>query len=115
MPDERLHRVIFLDPKLFAAYGKLGEGTWEERELHSRLEEAVKDLKKNPACGIKIPSNVLPKEYIRMGIDNLRKIDLPHGWRLIYTLTGDKVEIVAIILEWFSHKEYAKRFGYKVG
>ncbi len=40
---------------------------------------------------------------------------MPNGWRLIYTLRGDTVQIVAVILEWFTaHKEYAKRFGYKV-
>jgi len=50
------------------------------------------------------------------GIDNLRKYDLPNGWRLIYTVKGNSVEMVAVILEWSaSHKKYEKRFGYKVG
>ena len=67
--------------------------------------------------GVKIPRNVWPRFYVqKYGIDNLRKYDLPDGWRLIYTLKGDTVRIVAVIIEWFSsHKEYAKRFGYNVG
>jgi hypothetical protein len=46
-------------------------------------------------------------------MNNLWKYDLPDGWRLIYTLsTPNKIEILAIILEWFDHKNYERRFGY---
>lgn len=35
------------------------------------------------------------------------------GWRLIYTISGNKIEIVSIILEWMDHKSYERRFGYR--
>ena len=65
--------------------------------------------------GIKVQRELWPKIYVQKhSIDNLRKYDLPNGWRVIYTLRGSEVEIVAVILEWFStHKQYEKRFGYK--
>jgi len=38
--------------------------------------------------------------------------DLPDGWRLVYTIKEDEVRILNIILEWFDHKDYEKRFKY---
>jgi hypothetical protein len=32
--------------------------------------------------------------------------------RLIYSITGDEISIVSIILEWFDHKDYERRFSY---
>ena len=43
----------------------------------------------------------------------MRKYNLPNAWRLAYTLKGNEVEIISIILEWFDHEGYEKRFGYK--
>jgi len=45
-------------------------------------------------------------------VNNLWKYDLPNGWRIIFFLEADEIKIVAIILEWFSHKDYEKRFKY---
>lgn len=64
--------------------------------------------------GIQIPKRLFPKEYvIKYKINNLWKYDLPDGWRLIYTLNPlNQVEILSVILEWFNHKEYERRFHY---
>jgi len=114
LPDGRERKVMFAEKKLSEAYNELKEGRFEEKQLYLVLESAIKDLKKDPFCGIKLPSRLWPKEYVRKyGINNLRKIDLPNGWRLIYTLVGDRIEIISILLEWMTHKEYEKRFGYK--
>lgn len=85
--------------------------------MYDCLNRAFDELKENPLAGVKLPGELWPKIYLKKyAIDNLRKYDLPNGWRLIYTLRGSAVEIVAVILEWFSsHKGYEKRFGYKVG
>ncbi|MEF8848671.1 MAG: hypothetical protein V5A68_06000 [Candidatus Thermoplasmatota archaeon] len=70
-------------------------------------------MKKNPTCGIKIPRKLCPKGYIKKyEINNLWKYDLPNAWRLIYTIVGNEVKIIALILEWMSHKDYERRFGY---
>jgi len=112
--DSRIQRVRFVDRRLFEAYKSLHAGRHEERRLAEQLDAAIANLKANPLCGIKIPRGLWPEEYLRKyGIDNLRKYDLSDGWRLIYTLVGDEVEIISVLLEWFDHKTYAKRFGYK--
>ena len=55
----------------------------------------------------------IPRTYIRKyGIENLWKDNLPNAWRLVYSVAGSEVEIITILLEWFPHKEYERRFNY---
>ena len=112
----RTNYVVIADEQLRKAYDELPAGRHEDRQLRACLDEAFDDLKNDPFIGIKIPKSLWPKEYRRKyAIENLRKIDLPNGWRLIYFIKGTEVDILAIVLEWYSHKEYEKRFGYNVG
>ena len=77
------------------------------------IEQTRHDLSKDPFCGIQIPKKLIPKTYKdKYDVDNLWKYDLPKAWRLIYFIKGDAVKIVSIILEWFDHKEYERRFNY---
>lgn len=111
--SERIVRVRFADQRLYAAYERLRAGKFEEKELAKFIERAISDLKQNPLIGIKIPQNLWPKEYIReYSITNLRKYDLPDGWRLIYSVVGNEIEIISVIIEWFDHKNYEKKFKY---
>ena len=82
--------------------------------LKKHIRKAIEEIKENAFVGIRIPKRLFPKDYItKYGITNLWKYDLPDGWRLIYTLTSpNKVEVISVILEWFNHKEYEKRFRY---
>ena len=113
--DNRIKRVRFVDEKVFESYRKLKTGTSEEKLLAENLDKAIGKLKLRPSSGIKIPSRLWPKEYsVKYGISNLWKYDLASGWRLVYTIAGNEVEVISIILEWFSHKNYEKRFKYNV-
>ena len=107
------NEVGFITKKLKSEYLLLGEGKYEDTQLFNFIQRAISDLRKNPTCGIKIPKNLWPKEYVKeYHITNLWKYDLPNGWRLVYTIETNEVLIVAIILEWFDHKEYERRFKY---
>ncbi|HLF53583.1 MAG TPA: hypothetical protein VI544_00205 [Candidatus Nanoarchaeia archaeon] len=91
----------------------LKEGKFEDKKLYEFIDRAINDLKNNPLCGIRVPKKIWPPEYIKKySITNLWKYDLPNGWRLPYTIESDEVKIVNIILEWFNHKDYERRFGY---
>ena len=116
MMDLRVKRVAFIDRGLMDAFDRLKSGRFEDKKLAQHIESAFDRLKQNPSSGVVIRRALWPKEYVlKFGINNLRKYDLPEGWRLIYTLRGGRVEIVSVIIEWFSHKGYEKRFGYKTG
>ncbi len=114
MSDSRTRRVAFADVALLDAFNKLKQGRFEERQLAAFIERAISDLKENPFVGVVVQRKLWPREYVaRFGIDNLRKYDSPSGWRLTYTLRGNAIEIISVLLEWFGHKDYEKRFGYR--
>lgn len=106
-------RVAFITQKIKQAYASLEKGRFEDAQLFRHIARAIVDMKTNPCVGTKIPRAVWPRVYVKeYGITNLWKYDLPNAWRLIYTIEQDEVCIVSIILEWFDHKEYERRFGY---
>ncbi|MAG08268.1 hypothetical protein CMO89_02250 [Candidatus Woesearchaeota archaeon] len=105
--------VAFISNKLKEEFESLKEGKIQDQNLYKFIDRAMDDLKLDSTCGTKIQKRLWPKEYIRKyGITNLWKYDLPNAWRLIYTIESDEVKIVNIILEWFDHKSYNKRFKY---
>ncbi len=53
---ERIKYVVFAEPTLKKAFEELEKGKHEEKQLAEFIERAIDDLKKNPLCGIKVPS-----------------------------------------------------------
>ena len=105
--------VIFSTLKIEQEFEDLKDGKFEDKNLYSFIDRAIKDLKQNPSCGTKIPKNLWPKEYIaNYEIKNLWKYNLPNAWRLVYTIKENEVTIFNIILEWFTHKDYERKFKY---
>ena len=100
--SERLRNNIFL----------LKNGDDSERKLYKYIARAFYDIENDLTCCIKIPKKLWPNEYKKYKITNLWKYDLPNGWRIIFSLRQDDILILAMILEWLSHKEYEKRFNY---
>jgi len=47
------------------------------------------------------------------GVANLWKVNLPDYWRMVYTITGNELEIISILLEFMDHKKYDKIFRYR--
>ena len=106
--------IRFADESLKEAFYKLEKGDSSEKELFRFINQAIDNIEKNAFCGIQVPKKIIPKEYMRKyGAKNLWKYNLPNAWRLIYTLSGSKAVVVSLILEWMTHPEYERRFGYK--
>ena len=83
-------------------------------QLLKAINREKANLKIDPQCGIHIPRKYIPKKLIeRYGTDRLWKIDLVGYWRLIYTIVGDDVKIIAFVLEFMDHDRYNKLFGYR--
>ena len=88
-------------------------GDGSERELLKFINQALDNIEQNAFCGIQIPKKLIPKEYKkRFGIENIWKYDLPKGWRLIYSIVNNDIVVISLVLEWFNHKSYEKRFNY---
>ncbi|MDP7457973.1 MAG: hypothetical protein QGH47_04560 [Candidatus Woesearchaeota archaeon] len=105
--------VAFISQKLKDEFESLHKGKFQDRQLYQFIDHALDDIKKNPTCGTKIVKKLWPKQYIqKYGITNLWKYDLPSAWRVMYTIETDEIRIMSIILEWFDHKAYEKRFKY---
>ena len=105
--------VQFVDENIKQAFEELKNGTTEEKKLHEWLMRAFKDIQQNVFCGIQIPKKLIPQEYTKKyGIENLWKYNLPTAWRLLYSVEGDEIKIISVILEWLDHKNYERRFNY---
>ncbi|GAG08298.1 unnamed protein product [marine sediment metagenome] len=105
--------VTFINPKVENSFEELRKGKFESKKLFEFIERAIKDLKNNPCCGVRIQNKQVPKEYIKkFGIDNLWKYNLPNAWRLLYTIKGNDITILSVILEWLDHKNYERKFKY---
>lgn len=103
-------KVVFADDKIEKEFNNLND----DDEIKKWIRKSIEELKQNAFCGIPIPKRLIPKEYMtKYYVTNLWKYDLPNGWRLMYTIkTPNKIEILSVILEWFSHSDYEKRFRY---
>ncbi|MFH1711050.1 MAG: hypothetical protein ABH840_01945 [Nanoarchaeota archaeon] len=106
----RKSKVIFANEIIEKEFLELEESN----EIKKYIQRALEDLEQNAFSGIQIPKRVIPKIYIqKYNITNLWKYDLPDGWRLVYSITTpNKIEIISIILEWFNHHDYERRFNY---
>jgi len=103
----------FADERIKEAFCKLENGDDQERELFKLINQALDNIEENAFCGIQIPKKLVPKEYTqKYDITNLWKYDLPKGWRIIYSIVRDEVVVVSLVLEWFDHKNYERRFNY---
>ena len=71
-------------------------------------------LKQNPFAGEQIQKRLIPEKYIKkFDVNNLWRFELADRWRLIYTITGNQIEIINFIIDIFNHRDYDKVFGYR--
>ncbi len=89
------------------------ESSFHQSLLRS-INRAVDLLKENPFAGNQIPKRQIPEKYIvTYDTENIWRIEIANRWRLIYTITGNQLEIINFIVDIFDHKKYDKVFGYK--
>ncbi len=116
--------IVKLSEEANEVYNELNKIVGEEKikgiesSFHQTLLRSinrVKDLlKENPFAGEQIQKKQIPKKYISdYDIDNAWRIELANRWRLIYTITGNQIEIITFIMDIFNHRDYDKIFGYK--
>ena len=96
------------------AKGKPSKEKPTYEQLLSSINTAIKNLRANPYYGDLIPRKYISKGvFRRYGTDKILRVELVGYWRLLYTLIGEDVKIIAFILEFMDHGRYNKIFGYR--
>lgn len=86
----------------------------EEMQLLKSIKQKIEFIRMNPFYGDNIQKNLIPKEYIeKYNVSNLFRVELSGFWRMIYTVKGDRTEIISFILGIIDHPSYDKKFGYR--
>lgn len=86
----------------------------DEMQLLKSIRQKIDFIKLNPFYGDPVAKKLIPKEYIaEYAAGNIFRVELSGFWRMIYTLKGDQIEIVAFILDIIDHPHYDKKFGYR--
>jgi hypothetical protein len=91
-----------------------GKENTEEMQLLRSIRQKIDFIKSNPFYGNPIAKSLIPEEYkLEYGAINLFRVELSGFWRMLYTLKGDQIEIVAFVLDIINHPAYDKKFGYR--
>ncbi|MCX6778376.1 MAG: hypothetical protein NT157_05850 [Candidatus Micrarchaeota archaeon] len=86
----------------------------DHEKLLRSINAKIELLKLNPQAGVQIPRRLIPAKYIvEYGANNLWKLNLFSGWRMIYTLHANEVEVISFVLDLINHEQYEKIFRYK--
>lgn len=103
--------IRFVDSKLKKAFESL---EISDKEFYEELQKALKVINKNVFCCRNVRKKLIPKKLIqKYRINNLWIYNLRNGWRLLYSVvTPNKVEVLALILDWMNHKEYERLFKF---
>ena len=100
--------------KLVGEQGAKGITNSEEMQLLGSIKKKSEVIRLNPAYGDKIPRQYWPKELVeRYALTNLWRVELTNYWRMLYTLRGDRVEVICFVIHLLDHKKYDKLFGYR--
>lgn len=106
-------KIVFENEKVKKKYDLL-RGRKEMKWLLDSLDNAFAIIVRKPSSGTPIEKYRIPKDLKRRGFDNIWKYNLASGWRLIYSVQGSKIKMLAIILEWLDHKKYQRKYSGKI-
>lgn len=104
------NKVIFVDESLEDSFNNLDENDPTKKAI----ARAIKNIKENCYCGRNVKKKLIPKKITeKYKINNLWIYNLPSSWRLLYALTtSGEIELIAVILDWMSHKDYERLFTF---
>lgn len=103
-------KVVFVDQKLKSNFESLKDS---DPRLYKEINRALVEVSKNVFFGRAVKKDLIPKNFIKKyKIDNLWIYNLRKDWRLLYSVGKDEVEIIAVVLDWMSHKDYENLFSF---
>jgi|SRR3989344_746279 len=85
----------------------------DSQRIVKSVERIIDLLKENPQYGDPIRKELIPEQFKKSGIFNLYRAELSNYWRMLYTLEGNKIDVLVFILTMADHPTYDKLFGYR--
>lgn len=89
------------------------------KPIQGALRDRAQHLARNPQAGEYVPLAQVPKKATvkkwerRVGrMRNLYKLELPDGWRALYTIGSRGADRIVLVLEVLDHKQYERAMGY---
>jgi hypothetical protein len=106
----KAQKILFVDTSLEKVFNKMND----KDPTKKAIIKAITEIKENSYCGRNVKKSLIPKKLKdKYGINNLWIYNLPSAWRLLYSLTtSGEVELVAVVLDWMSHKDYERLFKF---
>jgi hypothetical protein len=115
--------VVKFDPDAYEEYLELQKNVSDGKKAKTRptykqllvsIDATIANLKINPFFGNCIPRKYLTKAIMeKYGTDKIFRVELVGYWRLLYTVIGNEVDIIAFVLEFMDHERYNKMFAYR--
>ena len=97
--------------KLVGDEQKKGITNSPNQQLLRSIKRVTELLKENPQYGDHIPRALAMKTGLPVA--NLWRIELTGYWRMLYTITGNCIEIICYVLDIMDHRKYDKLFRYR--
>lgn len=111
MAEIRLSQEFSREFEKLKTKAKDGEGDAEY--LLKIINRGIYKIAEDYKNGQKIQKSLWPDFYVkRYGINNMWRLRLDNFWRMIYTVMGEQIRIVAVLLDVLDHKNYERKFGY---
>ncbi|MBU2638171.1 MAG: hypothetical protein KJ955_04310 [Nanoarchaeota archaeon] len=88
---------------------KQGKTNTQEIQLLKSINQKKEFIRQDPFYGDNILKKQIPSSY---NANNLWRVELCNFWRMLYTIKGDKIDIICFILDIMNHKDYDKKFKY---
>jgi|SRR3989344_1889368 len=103
-------KVKFISEELKGAFENLEQ---TNPQLHKELKRAFSSICHDAFFGRRVKKELIPKKLIKdYDINNLFIYNLSGGWRLIYSLVNENIEVISVILDWMNHKDYERLFKF---
>jgi len=103
-------KVVFSDSSLKESFEELNK---TDPRLAKEIEKSLNDICRDHSVGRNVKKRLIPKSLIKKyEIKNLWIYNLRKDWRLLYSIEGDEIEVLAIVLDWMNHKEYERLFKF---
>jgi hypothetical protein len=103
----------YLKLKFFSENNIKSDRTPTYVQILKSVDTALTNISQNAYYGDRIQKKYLNKKIInKYGTDKILRVELVGFWRLLYTVRGEEVNIIAFILDFMDHKEYSELFKY---